>query len=109
LRPIKDLHDFVENHIQFNFSAFTEGSPEDQAQREFGPQLKRYLQLPGHPDCVGIENLVGHESLENDRDNKTLRARLLLNAMYEEDILPADPDWTIMVHYHPHPSFDADF
>jgi hypothetical protein len=100
LRPIKDLHDFVENHIQFKFSPFREGSPEDKAQTEFGHQFKRYLQLPSHPDSVGIENLVGQEPLEHDWHNRTLRAQLLLNVLYKEDILPANPDWTIMVRHH---------
>jgi hypothetical protein len=97
LRPVTDLDDFVDNHIHFYASDHQGESPETWAQAAFKQQFRRYLQLPGHPDSIDGEDLVGARRFEDQKGDKTLRARLLLSALYEEEILPADPEWSIGV------------
>jgi hypothetical protein len=95
LRPI-DITEFFD-HLTFVPPTSPLSDAQEHYMRAFEEQFKRYLSCRGHPNSAKGRSLVGDAAFQRDADDRTLRARLLLGAVYDEQRLPVNPFWMITV------------
>ena len=82
-------------------TAFTSSSADEAklASHLFMLYLKRYLLGTGHvnADQLVMGGVVTVEMIDIEKDNKTLRAELFLDAMSGSTIPPVESDWKLTV------------
>ncbi|TDL14456.1 hypothetical protein BD410DRAFT_809709 [Rickenella mellea] len=68
----------------------------------FQHRFVRYVNGVGHPDHTFVRgSLITEDSFKDDICDGILRSRMLLLAVTDAELLPADPDWTLTLRLHP--------
>ncbi len=67
---------------------------------DFELAFRHYIVQRGHPDSPIIREMVG-DTFEQSADDPLLRARLFLMMLTGSDLVPQDPNWSIMVSIVP--------
>ncbi|KAG8711823.1 hypothetical protein FRC09_020393 [Ceratobasidium sp. 395] len=72
-------------------------SPTSKKEKILEAAIRRYLSLPGHPDCAVLSNYISNVDYEAQQTDAGLRARLLVLSATGVQGTPVQPRWRVTI------------